>query len=49
MVVVDRGQDDYALAVLGAGGDPARTLVHLKEAFAELGPMPVVPPTAWRH
>ena len=43
--IVERGQDDYALAVVGAGGDPGRTLVHLKEAFAELGPTPQLPTT----
>jgi aspartyl-tRNA(Asn)/glutamyl-tRNA(Gln) amidotransferase subunit B len=41
--IVERGQDDYALAVVDAGGDPARTVVHLKEAFAELGPTPALP------
>ncbi|HSB86570.1 MAG TPA: Asp-tRNA(Asn)/Glu-tRNA(Gln) amidotransferase subunit GatB, partial [Ilumatobacteraceae bacterium] len=34
MVVVDRGQDEYVLAVGDAGGDAARGLVHVKEAFA---------------
>jgi aspartyl-tRNA(Asn)/glutamyl-tRNA(Gln) amidotransferase subunit B len=41
--IVERGQDDYALAVVAAGGDAARTVVHLKEAFAELGPKPDLP------
>ena len=41
--IVERGQDDYALAVVDAGGDAGRTVVHLKEAFAELGPTPAVP------
>jgi aspartyl-tRNA(Asn)/glutamyl-tRNA(Gln) amidotransferase subunit B len=41
--IVERGQDDYALAVVDAGGDAGRTVVHLKEAFAELGPKPAVP------
>ena len=36
-VVVERGQDDYVLAVGAAGGDAARALVHVKEAFAEAG------------
>src|SRR4051794_10509710 len=40
MVVVDRGQDDYVLAVGAAGGDVARALVHVKEAFAD---SPAVP------
>ncbi len=43
MVVVDRGQDAYVLAVGAAGGDVARALVHVKEAFAEQGSEPVVP------
>jgi aspartyl-tRNA(Asn)/glutamyl-tRNA(Gln) amidotransferase subunit B len=42
MVVVDRGQDFYVLAVRDAGGDPARALVHVKEAFAEQGAEPAV-------
>ncbi|HEX4983002.1 MAG TPA: Asp-tRNA(Asn)/Glu-tRNA(Gln) amidotransferase subunit GatB, partial [Ilumatobacteraceae bacterium] len=45
-VVVDRGQDHYVLAVGAAGGDPARTLVHVKEAFAEQGAEPAVPASA---
>ena len=43
MVVVDRGQDFYLLAVRDAGGDPARALIHIKEGFAEQGPEPTVP------
>jgi aspartyl-tRNA(Asn)/glutamyl-tRNA(Gln) amidotransferase subunit B len=43
MVVVDRGQDTYLLAVRAAGGDPSRALVHVKEAFADQGPSPTVP------
>ncbi|MEP7203803.1 MAG: Asp-tRNA(Asn)/Glu-tRNA(Gln) amidotransferase subunit GatB [Ilumatobacteraceae bacterium] len=35
MVVVDRGQDEYVLAVGDAGGDVARALVHVKEAWAD--------------
>ena len=46
MVVVDRGQDHYVLAVRDAGGDPARALVHVKEAFAEQGAEPAVPASA---
>ena len=42
-VVVERGQDDYVLAVGAAGGDPARALVHVKEAFADQGQVPAVP------
>jgi aspartyl-tRNA(Asn)/glutamyl-tRNA(Gln) amidotransferase subunit B len=41
MVVVDRGQDEYVLAVGAAGGDVARALVHVKEAWAD---SPAVPP-----
>ncbi len=40
MVVVDRGQDDYVLAVGAAGGDVARALVHVKEAFADAPSVP---------
>ena len=43
VVVVDRGQDEYVLAVSAAGGSAARALVHVKEAFAEQGAQPVVP------
>ena len=46
MVVVDRGQDFYVLAVRDAGGDAARALVHVKEAFAEQGAEPAVPVSA---
>jgi aspartyl-tRNA(Asn)/glutamyl-tRNA(Gln) amidotransferase subunit B len=42
-VVVERGQDEYVLAVAAAGGDPARALVHVKEAFADQGPAPAIP------
>lgn len=38
--VVERGQDDYVLAVAAAGGDVARALVHVKEAFAESPDVP---------
>jgi aspartyl-tRNA(Asn)/glutamyl-tRNA(Gln) amidotransferase subunit B len=38
--VVDRGQDDYVLAVGEAGGDVARALVYVKEAFAESPQVP---------
>jgi aspartyl-tRNA(Asn)/glutamyl-tRNA(Gln) amidotransferase subunit B len=43
MVVVERGQDDYVLAVGEAGGDVARALVHVKEAYADQGAEPPVP------
>jgi aspartyl-tRNA(Asn)/glutamyl-tRNA(Gln) amidotransferase subunit B len=42
-VIVERGQDQYVLDVLAAGGDGARTLVHVKEGYAEQGAEPVVP------
>ena len=42
-VVVERGQDDYVLAVAAAGGDAGRALIHVKEAFAEQGADPAVP------
>ncbi|MEP7047024.1 MAG: Asp-tRNA(Asn)/Glu-tRNA(Gln) amidotransferase subunit GatB [Ilumatobacteraceae bacterium] len=40
MVVVDRGQDDFVLAVGTAGGDVARALVHVKEAWADSPSVP---------
>jgi len=43
MVVVERGQDDYVLSVGEAGGDVARALVHVKEAYADQGPVPTIP------
>ena len=43
MVVVERGQDDYVLAVAAAGADVSRALVHVKEAYAEQGAIPAVP------
>jgi aspartyl-tRNA(Asn)/glutamyl-tRNA(Gln) amidotransferase subunit B len=43
MVVTERGQDDYVLAVGHFGGDVGRALVHVKEAYAEQGPEPTVP------
>ena len=43
LVVTDRDQDAYVLAVADAGGDAARALVHVKEAFAEQGEHPVIP------
>ena len=43
MSVVERGQDHYVLAVGHLGGDAARALVYVKEAFADLGPEPVIP------
>ena len=36
-------QDAYVAEVIAAGGDAARALVHVKEAFAEQGDAPAVP------
>jgi aspartyl-tRNA(Asn)/glutamyl-tRNA(Gln) amidotransferase subunit B len=41
--VVERGQDDYVLAVGAAGGDSGRALVHVKEAFADESATPRLP------
>ena len=38
--VVERSQDDYVLAVGAAGGNVARALVYVKEAFAESPQVP---------
>jgi len=43
LVVTERGQDAYVLAVADAGGDAGRALIHVKEAFAEQGESPEVP------
>jgi aspartyl-tRNA(Asn)/glutamyl-tRNA(Gln) amidotransferase subunit B len=43
LVVTERGQDAYVLAVAEVGGDPGRALVHVKEAFADEGERPAVP------
>ncbi|MBA3803197.1 MAG: Asp-tRNA(Asn)/Glu-tRNA(Gln) amidotransferase subunit GatB [Acidimicrobiia bacterium] len=43
VVVTDRGQDAYVLAVGNAGGDIARALIHVKEAFAGEGEDPSLP------
>lgn len=43
LVVTDRDQDAYVVAVAEAGGDAGRALVHVKEAFAEQGGRPSVP------
>jgi aspartyl-tRNA(Asn)/glutamyl-tRNA(Gln) amidotransferase subunit B len=43
MTVVERGQDAYVSEVARHGADAARALVHVKEAFAELGARPRVP------
>jgi aspartyl-tRNA(Asn)/glutamyl-tRNA(Gln) amidotransferase subunit B len=41
-VIVERGQDDYVSAVAQAGGDAARALVYVQQAFAEEGATPQV-------
>jgi aspartyl-tRNA(Asn)/glutamyl-tRNA(Gln) amidotransferase subunit B len=41
-VIVERGQDDYVFAVAQAGGDAARALVYVQQAFAEEGATPKV-------
>jgi aspartyl-tRNA(Asn)/glutamyl-tRNA(Gln) amidotransferase subunit B len=42
-VIVERGQDDYVQLVADAGGEPARALVYVQQAFSEAGANPVVP------
>ncbi|MBA3286551.1 MAG: Asp-tRNA(Asn)/Glu-tRNA(Gln) amidotransferase subunit GatB [Acidimicrobiia bacterium] len=46
MVVVDRGQEQYVHDAVAAGGDSARALIHVKEAYADQGPTPAVPAAA---
>jgi aspartyl-tRNA(Asn)/glutamyl-tRNA(Gln) amidotransferase subunit B len=43
LVVTERQQDDYILAVAAAGGSASRALVYVKEAYAEQGSSPAVP------
>ncbi|RLE24556.1 MAG: Asp-tRNA(Asn)/Glu-tRNA(Gln) amidotransferase subunit GatB [Actinobacteria bacterium] len=43
LVVTDRGQDKYVHDVAEAGGDAGRALVHVNQAFAEMGDQPAVP------
>ena len=42
-VIVERGQDDYVLSVEKSGGDVARALIYVQQAFAEAGAAPKVP------
>jgi len=42
-VIVERGQDDYVLAVAAAGGDIGRAVVHVQQAFAEQPAQPSLP------
>jgi aspartyl-tRNA(Asn)/glutamyl-tRNA(Gln) amidotransferase subunit B len=39
VVAVERGQDDLALAAIGAGGDPTRVLVHVEHNLAPDAPV----------
>jgi aspartyl-tRNA(Asn)/glutamyl-tRNA(Gln) amidotransferase subunit B len=41
--VVERGQDEYVAAVANVGGDAAKTLVYVQQAFAELDAHPHIP------
>ncbi len=45
-LLVERGQDDVVLAVLDAGGDPARTLVHAEHNLVRDGEVVPVDPAA---
>lgn len=42
-VVVERGQDAYVAQVAQAGGDAAKTLIYVLQAFAEIGYQPTIP------
>jgi aspartyl-tRNA(Asn)/glutamyl-tRNA(Gln) amidotransferase subunit B len=42
-VIVERGQDDYVLSVADSGGDAARALVYVQQAFADEPAQPRVP------
>ena len=42
-VIVDRGQDDQAVAAIGAGADPARVLVHVEQNLAGDGGAALAP------
>jgi aspartyl-tRNA(Asn)/glutamyl-tRNA(Gln) amidotransferase subunit B len=42
-VVVERGQDEYVTEVAGTGGDPAKTLIYVLQAFSEIGAKPSIP------
>ena len=41
--IVDRDQDAFVASVLAAGGVPERVLVHVQQAFAEVGAAPTLP------
>ncbi len=42
-VVVERGQDAYVAQVAQVGGDAAKTLIYVLQAFAEIGDQPTIP------
>ena len=48
MVVVDRGQDDYVLAVAAAGGDVGPCAGARQGGLRRLGPIACPPPTSPR-
>jgi aspartyl-tRNA(Asn)/glutamyl-tRNA(Gln) amidotransferase subunit B len=43
-VVVERGQDAYVAEVAQVGGDAAKTLIYVLQAFAEVGAQSSIPP-----
>ena len=43
-VVVERGQDAYVAEVAQVGGDAAKTLIYVLQAFAEAGAQSSIPP-----
>ncbi len=43
MLVVERGHDDYVLAVIAAGGDPVRSLVHVQQNLGDDDSVAAVP------
>ncbi len=43
VVIVDRGQDDQALAAIAAGAEPGRTLVHIAQNLAGEGGAQLAP------
>lgn len=44
MLVVERGHDDYVLAVIAAGGDPMRSMVHTQQNLGDDAAVAAVPP-----
>ena len=43
VTIVDRGHDRYVHDAVAAGGDIGRTIVHVQQAFADVGAEPPVP------